>query len=131
MTIRTLLVGDATGRLSDAADDSCWIWHESVEAGTLSPLIHHLALSVRSARSFAGARILAPIPDARKRGRTIRVDFASDQAHVVEADVAEEAVIVQPTGEHAHAVLAPLVVGAAVVVLAAEHADAVVADHSL
>jgi hypothetical protein len=58
-------------------------------------------------------------------------DLATDDAHVVEAHVTEEAVVVEPAREHAHALLAALVVGAVVVAAAAEHADAVVAAHPL
>jgi len=130
MTIGALLVGNAAGRFPDAANDSCRVGHEPVEAGTLGTLVNHLALSIGTAGAFPGARIFAAIADTGKGSWAVRVDLATDDAHVVEADVAQEAVVVQPAGEHAHLLLAPLVVGAVVVVPAAQHADAIVATHS-
>jgi hypothetical protein len=129
MTSRTLLVGDTSDWFSDASNDGRRIWHESVEARTLSSLIHNLALGIRSTGSFS-ARILTPVRDAGKRRRTISVDFTSDEAHVVEAHVTEEAVIVEPAGEHTHPVLASFVVGTTFIVFASQHADAVVTLHS-
>ena len=57
--------------------------------------------------------------------------LTTNEAHVVQADVSEEAVVVQTAGQHAHALLTAFIVGAVVVTLAPEHADTVITHHAL
>ena len=77
MAIRALLVGDTTGGFPDAANDSCWVGHEAVEAGALGSLVDHLTLSVGSTGTFPGTGILAAVANAGKRRWAIGVDLHS------------------------------------------------------
>ena len=63
-------------------------------------------------------------------GRAVFVLSASDGAHSVEADVAEEAIVVHRTGQHAVALDALFVEGALAVRRAAGHAASFLAAHS-
>ena len=65
-----------------------------------------------TANTFDGAGILAAAVDARFIGGAVRVLPTADGAHAVEANVAEETVIVHSAGQHAIAGHALLVDGA-------------------
>ena len=127
----TLLVGNTPSWFPDTSHHSSWIRHKAIKAGTLSSLIHNLALSIWPTRSFPTAGILTPVCNTGKGSWTISVYFAAHEAHVVEAHVAKEAVVVETTRQHAHALLTSFIVGTVVVALTPEHADTVVADHAL
>lgn len=58
------------------------------------------AQSIRSANGISGARIFTFAVDARFVGRAIFISATSNAAHVVQANVAEEAVVINPAGQH-------------------------------
>jgi len=66
----------------------------------LGPVVHHLALGIRST-GIASARISAAIVDTSIGLGAVRVCSASHNTHLVETHMAQEAVIVNPTCQHA------------------------------
>ena len=110
MSWRALLVGDTGGRLPDTAHLGGWVGEEARVTGAPCFLLHHLADGVGSAGGQGRiAGVVALVVDARLGGRAVGVDLAAHLAHVVQADVAKEAVVVQAAGQHTLAVLASLV----------------------
>ena len=59
-------------------------------------MIDHLTLGIWATR-VPNARICAAVVDARVRFRTIRVCSTADDTHLVQTDVAKEAVVVNAT----------------------------------
>lgn len=89
-------------------------------------MIEHRALGVRPARGRL-ARIDALVRDARLVGVAVLVRPATERAHVVQAYVAQETVVVQPAGEQTVSTNAFLVERALVVVGADRKAHVVAA----
>ncbi len=90
---RALLVAAALDGLPDAADYGRRVGREPGPAGAGGPLVQGLAGRVGPAGD-ARAGVLALVIDAGERGRAVGVLAAPDQAHLVQTNVAQEAVIV-------------------------------------
>lgn len=90
-------LADGAGR-SEAGNFGGWVRYEAGRTRTSCPLIEHRALGVRPARGRL-ARIDALVRDARLVRVAVLVRPATERAHVVQAYVAQETVVVQPAGE--------------------------------
>lgn len=84
-------------RRADAAEGRRWVGHHAVQAGAAGPMVGHRADGVRAARG-GQAGVGAGVVAARLAGTAVAVVVAGKDALVVQADVAEEAVVVDATG---------------------------------
>lgn len=84
------------GRSADATEGRCRIGHHAVEARAAGPMVGHRADGVRAARS-GQTGIGAGVVAARFAGAAVAVVVTREDALVVQADVAEEAVVVDAT----------------------------------
>ena len=96
LSVWTLCVCRARLGLFYTSNNWGWVGNEACRTRALRPMVDHLALGVWPAR-VSNARICAAVVDARVRFRTIRVCSTADDTHLVQTDVAKEAVIVNAT----------------------------------
>ena len=96
LSIWTLCVCRARLGLFHTTNNRGRVGNEACRTRALRPMVDHLALGVWTAR-VSNARIRAAVVDARVRFRTIRVCATADDAHLVQTDVAKEAVVVNAT----------------------------------
>lgn len=94
-TVRVDVTGDG---LPGAGHVGAGIGDEALGAGTLRPVVEDGTESVGAADGRRAARVRAPVVEARLRGGAVLVGTAPDHADVVEADVTQEAVVVQAAG---------------------------------
>lgn len=118
-------LADGPGR-PEAGNFRGWVRYEAGWARASGPLIEHRALGVRPARGRL-AGIGALVRDARLVRVAVLVRPATERAHVVQAYVAQETVVVQSAGEQTVSTNAFLVERALVVAGADRQAHVVAA----
>ena len=96
LSVWTLCVCRARLGLFHTTNNWGRVGNEACRTRALRPMVDHLALGVWSAR-VSNARICATVVDACVRFRTIRVCSTADDTHLVQTDVAKEAVVVNAT----------------------------------
>ena len=96
LSLRALGVTGADLGLLHTGHGRTGVGDEAGWTGAGGAVVHHLALSVGTAGRAAGVR--APVVDAGVGLGAVLVLPAANQAHLVEADVAQETVVVHPAG---------------------------------
>ena len=96
MSLWTLGVGGAGLGLLDTADHWCRVGDEARGTGALGPMVHHLAVGIWSA-GVSKARVRATVVDASVRFWTVTVGPTAHNTHLVETNMAKEAVVVHTT----------------------------------
>jgi len=103
------------------------VGHEAFLARATGPLVVHAANGVRSTRRRLTG-IDAPVVTATLASAAIRIVVATKQAHVMQADVAQEAVIVNTASQNTVSFQTFLVEGTIAVSAAHRQAHAVSAS---
>ena len=96
LSLRALGVAGADLGLLHTGHGSTGVGDVAQGTGAGGPVVHHLALGIGSAGRAAG--VGAPVVDAGVGLGAVLVLPAANQAHLVEADVAQETVVVHPAG---------------------------------
>ena len=98
LSLWTLGVGRTRLWLSDTTNHRSRVGDEGGRAGTLGSVVDHLTGGAGAA-GVTTAGVRAPVVDAGVGLGAVRVGPTSDNAHFVEADMAQEAVIIH-TASH-------------------------------
>lgn len=109
-------------RFADAGNIGSRIGEETGRTGALSSLVNRVTKSVGTANSWSAARIFTATVDASFVRGTILIPTTTDVTHSFQANVAEEAVVVNRASEHAQLVDALLVESALSIRRAARNA---------
>ena len=96
LSVRTLGVAGADLRLLDAGHGGGGVGDVALGAAALGAVVHHLALGVGATGRGAGVR--AAVVDAGVGLGAVRVLPAAHNAHLVQAHVAQETVVVNTAG---------------------------------
>ena len=106
------------------------IYYEHFDKSKLDD-IQWLTLTFRvwSAGGWISTRINTSISNTRLGCWTIGIDLATNQAHVIQANVPEETIIVQSTSQHTLSVLTPFVRSTLCIRQTFQHADSINTVH--